>query len=107
MGDMRIISVSLGNARRFQIGLRAPRRGGILLPEKGSIQNVSLEHGHMCTMEGLFQKHYIHQVVKTKGKSQQPRINATFRWIVEHELHCPLAATTPCTELSDVAQVSK
>merc|ERR1712014_166259 len=65
--DTRIISVSLGAARKFQVGLRAPRRGGILKPEKGSTQNFTLGHAHICTMEGLFQKHYIHQIPKTQG----------------------------------------
>lgn len=97
--DIRIVSVSLGSPRRFQVGLRAPRRGGILLPERGSIQSVTLGHGHLCTMDGLFQKHYIHQVAKSKAKTLQPRINATFRWIVEHSVECPLAVTA--TEVAD------
>ena len=37
---------------------------------------------------GLFQKHYLHQIAK--GTTRQPRINATFRTIVEHAASCPL-----------------
>mmetsp|Transcript_37998 Transcript_37998/g.68729 ORF Transcript_37998/g.68729 Transcript_37998/m.68729 type:complete len:593 (-) Transcript_37998:42-1820(-) len=86
--DTRIISVSLGAARKFQVGLRAPRRGGILKPEKDSTTTFTLGHGHICTMEGLFQKHYLHQIAK--GTAKDPRINATFRYIVEHEASCPM-----------------
>ena len=52
--DARIISVSLGSSRNFQTGLKAPRRGAILKPEKGSVESFTLGHGHLCTMEGLF-----------------------------------------------------
>eukprot|EP00747_Dinoflagellata_sp_TGD_P191580 gnl/TRDRNA2_/TRDRNA2_55164_c0_seq2.p1 gnl/TRDRNA2_/TRDRNA2_55164_c0~~gnl/TRDRNA2_/TRDRNA2_55164_c0_seq2.p1 ORF type:complete len:643 (+),score=104.07 gnl/TRDRNA2_/TRDRNA2_55164_c0_seq2:83-2011(+) len=85
--DTRIVSVSLGNSRKFQVGLRAPRRGGILKPEKGSIKNFNLAHGQICTMEGLFQKHFLHQIPKGTGNKQ--RINATFRWIARHVPECP------------------
>ena len=86
--DARIISVSLGSPRSFQIGLRAPRQGGILRPVMGSVESFPLEHGHICTMEGVFQKHYLHQV--PKSGTNQPRINATFRYIVKHDNNCPL-----------------
>mgnify|MGYP002803413986 CR=1 FL=1 len=86
--DTRIISVTLGAMRKFQVGLKAPRRGGILKPEKGSMATFNLGHGQICTMEGLFQKHYLHQIAK--GTTRQPRINATFRTIVEHAAGCPL-----------------
>jgi len=85
--DARIISVSLGTSRKFQTGLKAPRRGGILKPEKGSVESFTLGHGHLCTMEGLFQKHYLHQIAK--GTVKSPRINATFRYIAEHDYNCP------------------
>lgn len=88
--DTRIISVSLGAARKFQVGLRAPRRGAFLQPERDSIESTWLEHGHLATMEGLFQKHYLHQVPKA-GSSTEPRINVTFRYNVAHVAPCPLA----------------
>jgi len=87
--DTRIISVSLGAPRKFQIGLRSPRRGGILKPEKGSTQSFTLGHGVLSTMEGLFQKHYLHQIAKG-GVTGGPRINATFRYIEEHAVGCPM-----------------
>eukprot|EP00439_Symbiodinium_sp_Y106_P038666 s2512_g4.t1 len=43
--DARIISVTLGAMRKFQVGLKAPRRGGILKPERGSVCNFNLGHG--------------------------------------------------------------
>lgn len=86
--DTRIISVSLGGPGKFEVGIRAPRRGGILLPERDSIQRVTLEHGDICTMEGFFQRYYVHQV--KKGSAMQPRVNATFRFIAEHDAGCPM-----------------
>eukprot|EP00928_Gymnodinium_smaydae_P013599 TRINITY_DN14951_c1_g4_i1.p1 TRINITY_DN14951_c1_g4~~TRINITY_DN14951_c1_g4_i1.p1 ORF type:complete len:568 (+),score=47.34 TRINITY_DN14951_c1_g4_i1:45-1706(+) len=88
--DALIISVSLGAARKFQVGLRAPRKGAYLAPEKGTIESYWLEHGHIATMEGLFQKHYLHQVAKA-GVSTEPRINVTFRYNVAHVAPCALA----------------
>lgn len=90
--DACIISVSLGAARKFQVGLRAPRMVGsaYLMPEKGSIESVWLEHGHLATMEGLFQKHYLHQIAKATD-STDPRINVTFRYNVAHVAPCALA----------------
>merc|ERR1719197_1861390 len=96
--DTCIISVSLGAARKFQVGLRAPRKGAYLAPEKGSTESVWLEHGHLCTMEGLFQKHYLHQVAKAGGGTE-PRINVTYRYNVAHVAPCPQAPPS-CMEKS-------
>merc|ERR1712217_489415 len=87
--DACIISVSLGAARKFQVGLRGPRNGAYLMPERGSTESVWLEHGNLATMEGLFQKHYLHQIAKA-GNSD-PRINVTFRYNVAHVASCALA----------------
>jgi alkylated DNA repair dioxygenase AlkB len=87
--DTRIISVSLGAPRKFQVGFRSPRRGGILAPEKGSQQTFTLGHGVLSTMEGLFQKHYLHQIAKG-GVTGGPRVNATFRYIEDHVVGCPM-----------------
>ena len=48
---------------------------------------VELAHGDLCTMEGLFQKHYQHAVEQEYDK-QEPRINLTWRWVVAHETQC-------------------
>eukprot|EP00928_Gymnodinium_smaydae_P078713 TRINITY_DN62804_c0_g1_i1.p1 TRINITY_DN62804_c0_g1~~TRINITY_DN62804_c0_g1_i1.p1 ORF type:complete len:627 (+),score=53.63 TRINITY_DN62804_c0_g1_i1:41-1921(+) len=94
--DARIISVSLGAARRFRIGMREPPRlrGGKMRrrpqPETHTVSSVDLCHGDICTMEGLFQKHYVHQIKRGKSLEPEPRVNATFRWIVHHECGCPL-----------------
>lgn len=69
--DTLIVSLSLGASRSFQFRPNeAPKR----------ITKVLLEHGDLCTMEGLFQKHYKHCVPK-EPEVQDPRINLTWRWI--------------------------
>lgn len=95
--DARIISVSLGAARRFRIGMRKERRGGkkklTSRPDRLTVSDVMLNHGDVCTMEGLFQKHFVHQLAKTKVQEEEDtatRVNATFRWIVNHVHDCPL-----------------
>merc|ERR1719487_659089 len=42
-------------------------------------------------MEGMMQKHYQHTVPREKKKIG-PRINLTWRWLVQHNADCPLAA---------------
>eukprot|EP00931_Biecheleriopsis_adriatica_P031192 TRINITY_DN1831_c0_g1_i1.p1 TRINITY_DN1831_c0_g1~~TRINITY_DN1831_c0_g1_i1.p1 ORF type:complete len:805 (-),score=165.60 TRINITY_DN1831_c0_g1_i1:3-2351(-) len=104
--DTRIISISLGSTRKFQVGFTAPRRGGILQPEKGSKQSFQLGHGMLSTMEGMFQKHYLHQIDKA-GSTTQPRINVTFRWIVHHQRPCELAPANPVTAAPDSKKAKK
>ncbi|CAE8627342.1 unnamed protein product [Polarella glacialis] len=87
--DARIISVSLGAPRRFRIGMRGLRRAKKMMPDKGTVSDVMLNHGDVCTMEGLFQKHFLHQLSRGKSTTPDPRVNATFRWIVEHAAPCP------------------
>lgn len=41
-------------------------------------------------MEGLFQKHFVHELHRGPSKEPAPRVNATFRWIVSHAPGCPL-----------------
>jgi len=89
--DTRIISVTLGQARKFRAGMQDPN-GKKLAPAKGTISDVMLGHGDICTMEGLFQKHFLHQVATQRSIKDAPRINATFRWIVKHGRTCPLHA---------------
>eukprot|EP00404_Azadinium_spinosum_P042456 CAMPEP_0180826560 /NCGR_PEP_ID=MMETSP1038_2-20121128/73611_1 /TAXON_ID=632150 /ORGANISM="Azadinium spinosum, Strain 3D9" /LENGTH=60 /DNA_ID=CAMNT_0022869181 /DNA_START=45 /DNA_END=224 /DNA_ORIENTATION=- len=44
-------------------------------------------------MEGLTQKHYMHRVPRERFVAQ-PRINLTWRYIVEHCRGCPDALIT-------------
>jgi epoxyqueuosine reductase QueG len=47
-------------------------------------------NGDLSTMEGLCQKHYRHSVPADLSVTQ-PRINLTWRWIVDHcDDGCPL-----------------
>eukprot|EP00811_Abedinium_folium_P025294 NODE_3604_length_2012_cov_6.201592.p1 GENE.NODE_3604_length_2012_cov_6.201592~~NODE_3604_length_2012_cov_6.201592.p1 ORF type:complete len:572 (+),score=65.21 NODE_3604_length_2012_cov_6.201592:126-1841(+) len=80
--DCRVISLSLGQARKFQIRLRsgAPHCHDLLLAP-----------GDLCTMEGLTQKYYEHRVPPQAG-IENPRINLTWRWVVDHTPTCRLAA---------------
>jgi alkylated DNA repair dioxygenase AlkB len=67
-----IASVSFGAERRFD--LRHDK-------DKKTV-SVVLEHGSLLVMRGTTQKHWKHQVPKTK-KILQPRVNLTFRKMLE------------------------
>mmetsp|Transcript_120068 Transcript_120068/g.224461 ORF Transcript_120068/g.224461 Transcript_120068/m.224461 type:complete len:339 (-) Transcript_120068:71-1087(-) len=76
--DMRVISLSLGQSRKFE--LRCGK----------AFHRLNLDSGDLCTMEGLTQKHFLHRVPKENG-CKRPRINLTWRWIVEHLPGCVCA----------------
>eukprot|EP00435_Cladocopium_sp_Y103_P060145 s241_g21.t3 len=80
--DCRIISLSLGQTRRFE--LRCGK----------DFHCLELKDGDLCTMEGLTQKYYKHRVPKVQGPKIGPRINLTWRWIVQHSKHCPSCAAS-------------
>lgn len=88
--DCSIVSVSLGETRRFRAALRMGRKGTRMIPDRRRMCEVDLAHGDVCAMEGLFQKHYIHQLSRCAKQRVGPRINATFRWITRHAKECPL-----------------
>jgi len=71
--DALIVSFSLGTARDFTW-----RYQGTTEP----LGSVSLGDGDIATMEGLFQKHYKHAVLKVDDPNVGWRLNFTFRWIV-------------------------
>lgn len=79
--DCRIISLSLGQTRRFE--LRCGK----------DFHCLELKDGDLCTMEGLTQKYYRHRVPKVQGPKIGPRINLTWRWIVQHSKLCPSCAS--------------
>ena len=76
-----IISISLGAARSFI--LQAINGSGATYP-------INLEHGDIITMEGLCQRDYKHALPPARAPCG-PRINLTFRKIVQHRQHCSLA----------------
>lgn len=80
--DIRIISLSLGVTRKFEVRTNWPQQG------ERSHQTLMLADGDLCTMEGMFQKHFQHRVPK-EDNIQGPRINLTWRWVVKHTPKCP------------------
>jgi len=80
--DIRILSLSLGVARSFNLRSNWPE------PQERQLRSLMLSNGDLCTMEGMLQKHYQHRVPKENNISG-PRINLTWRWNVRHEARCP------------------
>ena len=74
-----IVSVSLGADRDFCIKSRA----------NGSEIPITLSNGDICTMEGFFQKFFLHCILPHASPTSV-RINLTFRKIVLHTHACPL-----------------
>merc|ERR1711879_332621 len=72
------------------------------MPATNTVDGVELNHGDICTMEGLFQKHYVHQIKRGESKEQAQRLNATFRWIVQHTASCPLHVPGDDASVSDM-----
>lgn len=81
--DCRIISLSLGARRRFELRLNWPQEH-----DAESIQSIYLVSGDLCTMEGMMQKHFQHRIAKEMNVSGA-RINLTWRWIAKHDPRCP------------------
>mmetsp|Transcript_102739 Transcript_102739/g.142061 ORF Transcript_102739/g.142061 Transcript_102739/m.142061 type:complete len:126 (-) Transcript_102739:24-401(-) len=79
--DIRIISVSFGETRTFELRTTAPEDGERVK------HKMQLRDGDICTMEGLAQKHYQHRVPKEDALG--PRINLTWRWVRKHKEECP------------------
>ncbi|WP_296314379.1 alpha-ketoglutarate-dependent dioxygenase AlkB family protein [Winogradskyella sp. UBA3174] len=67
-----IASVSFGELRAFHFKHRTI---------KEQRHKLILEHGSLLIMEGEMQKHWLHQITKTK-KDINPRINLTFRKLI-------------------------
>jgi len=82
--DIAIISISFGQARKFQLRLNFPDE------DERDMYNLVLGNGDIMTMEGMTQKHYQHRVPK-EDKENEPRINLTWRWILRHSAKCPQA----------------
>lgn len=80
--DVRILSLSLGVARRFELRANWPGDG------ERPLRPLMLGNGDLCTMEGMTQKHFQHRVPK-ENNVQGPRINLTWRWVLKHTPRCP------------------
>lgn len=80
--DIRIVSLSLGCTRRFEMRPNWPA------PGERPVSQLSLGDGDLCTMEGMFQKHFQHRVPK-ESYASSPRINLTWRWNIKHYPQCP------------------
>ena len=90
--DVRIISLSLcapgpsgWGARKFQIRKKKDPTND------DDVQEILLGHGDLLTMEGMFQKYYLHSVWPGDSKeyedhplTQGERINLTWRTFVKH-----------------------
>lgn len=85
--DICILSLSLGSTRTFQI----KRKGDTSVARNEGTDSFVMCHGDLCTMEGRFQRHYLHAVNKEPDVIE-PRINLTWRFITKHnqEDGCPL-----------------
>lgn len=81
--DCRIVSLSFGAKRRFDLRLNWPEDG-----EHG-IWRVVLGNGDLLTMEGMTQKHFQHRVPR-EDYVTEPRINLTWRWVAKHGPRCPV-----------------
>eukprot|EP00933_Yihiella_yeosuensis_P000542 TRINITY_DN10084_c0_g2_i1.p1 TRINITY_DN10084_c0_g2~~TRINITY_DN10084_c0_g2_i1.p1 ORF type:complete len:498 (-),score=126.92 TRINITY_DN10084_c0_g2_i1:156-1478(-) len=85
-GNCCIISLSLGDQRRFE--LRPTAAAAATDSEPCCIH---LGNGDLCTMEGRTQRFYQHRVPKgSGGGTRRLRINFTWRWITNHDRHCGL-----------------
>jgi len=80
--DIRILSLSLGQSRKFQVRKNWPQEG------EQEENTLMLHNGDLCTMEGMMQKHYMHRVPKERA-TVGPRINLTWRWVLRHYKACP------------------
>eukprot|EP00747_Dinoflagellata_sp_TGD_P071079 gnl/TRDRNA2_/TRDRNA2_156865_c0_seq2.p1 gnl/TRDRNA2_/TRDRNA2_156865_c0~~gnl/TRDRNA2_/TRDRNA2_156865_c0_seq2.p1 ORF type:complete len:762 (-),score=114.73 gnl/TRDRNA2_/TRDRNA2_156865_c0_seq2:17-2302(-) len=89
--DCRILSVSLGATRAFEVALRTPSRSDPK-PLMRTVRRVHLEAGDMLVMEGAMQKHYLHALPPCEASSPPvgPRVNLTFRTVKWHTHGCPL-----------------
>eukprot|EP00401_Gymnodinium_catenatum_P008330 CAMPEP_0117477228 /NCGR_PEP_ID=MMETSP0784-20121206/10716_1 /TAXON_ID=39447 /ORGANISM="" /LENGTH=294 /DNA_ID=CAMNT_0005271527 /DNA_START=353 /DNA_END=1234 /DNA_ORIENTATION=- len=70
--DACILSLSLGASRTFSI----KEQEDFAVDRTPKTTSVSIEHGDLCTMEGKFQRYYLHAIPK-QPNVKEPRINLT------------------------------
>merc|ERR1719263_979055 len=61
--DIRIISLSLGASRKFELRLNWPDES----KRERKFTNLVLGDGDICSMEGMFQKHFQHRVPREEN----------------------------------------
>mmetsp|Transcript_118759 Transcript_118759/g.265136 ORF Transcript_118759/g.265136 Transcript_118759/m.265136 type:complete len:679 (+) Transcript_118759:78-2114(+) len=81
--DCRILSLSLGVRRRFEMRLNWPDEG------ERPVFRLALGDGDFLSMEGMMQKHFQHRVPREEDV-KAPRINLTWRWVAKHGPRCPV-----------------
>ncbi|CAE8654169.1 unnamed protein product, partial [Polarella glacialis] len=98
--DCRIISASWGVPRNFELALKDRHHiSGRPSVFQDSVKSLVLSPGDICSMEGLFQRHYSHQLAKGAVARDAPpdpggmRVNLTWRYIVRHKPYCPMFAS--------------
>ena len=74
-----IVSLSLGSSRVFECRSN----------QSGTISRILLQHGDILTMENMFQRDCQHRVPRSTEECG-PRINLTWRRILQHTSSCPL-----------------
>ncbi|CAK0831096.1 unnamed protein product, partial [Prorocentrum cordatum] len=82
--DIKIISLSLGVRRKFQLRANWPNENERVM------RHIMLGDGDLMTMEGMTQKHFQHRVPK-EDNVEGRRINLTWRWTVKHSPKCSAA----------------
>ena len=80
---IRIISMSLGAARTFQV--KGKWRGA-------TTSSVNAMSGDLICLDGWLQRYYVHRVPKETQAKGRARINLTWRWIRKHQQACPANA---------------
>lgn len=104
--DCSIVSLSLGGRREFWIALKDAEAE----PIKETVVEVDLQDGDVLSMEGMMQKHTVHFLTREphhRAPFWPPRINITWRWIVNHRPCCFLrhsATSAPCAKDLHVPQ---
>ena len=96
--DVRIISLSLGATRTFEIVSKermgktqnrfrfAAHKGGFKSADPADIIQMELAHGDVVVMAGNMQTYYEHRL--PPNTTLHPRINLTWRYITRHTPGC-------------------
>ena len=91
--DVRIVSLSLGASRTFEIVSKTRLfkeqkrfRFASKSANVSDITQVELSQGDVVVMAGKMQSHYEHRV--PPDTSLQPRINLTWRYLTQHSAEC-------------------
>ncbi|CAJ1378432.1 unnamed protein product [Effrenium voratum] len=87
--DCSIVSLSLGGRREFWMALK----DSSMEPIQESVVEVDLRDGDIISMEGLMQKHTVHFLTREPPQRAEfwpPRINITWRWVLNHRRGCAL-----------------